>query len=124
MRLPKSLILLLLGLASGANAEANPPPNVVFILADDLGWNDGSLYGSTFYETPSIDALAKRGVKFNQAYSASPLCSPSLANIPGRRSLARIGITEARCHLPETVRPKPNPRDGAKRNTPVRRPPQ
>ena len=50
-------------LAAGA-AGAERPPNVVFILADDLGWRDTSLYGSEFYETPNIDALAKRGMRF------------------------------------------------------------
>ena len=43
-------------------------PNVVFILADDLGWHDTSLYGSAFCETPNIDALAKRGMMFTNAY--------------------------------------------------------
>lgn len=78
-------------------------PNVVFILADDLGWNDVALYGSKFYETPNIDALAKRGLKFNQAYSASPLCSPTRASILTGLYPARIGITAPDCHLPKEV---------------------
>ncbi|MGO8691450.1 MAG: sulfatase-like hydrolase/transferase [Thermoguttaceae bacterium] len=52
-------------------------PNVIFILADDLGWRDTSFYGSRFYETPNVDRLGKRGMMFTNAYSASPLCSPS-----------------------------------------------
>ena len=57
-------------------------PNVVFILADDLGWADTTLYGHTkFYKTPNIERLAKRGMKFTHAYSASPLCSPTRSAI-------------------------------------------
>ena len=75
-------------------------PNVVFILADDLGWRDTSLYGSKFYETPNIDALAKRGMMFTQAYAANPLCSPTRASIMTGLYPARIGITAPECHLP------------------------
>ncbi len=87
-----------------AETETKPPrPNVVFILADDVGVNDLSLYGSTFFETPNIDRLAKRGMKFTQAYSASPLCSPTRASIMTGLFPARIGITAPDCHLPKAV---------------------
>jgi len=78
-------------------------PNVVFILADDLGVNDLSLYGSKFFETPNIDALARRGMKFSQAYSASPLCSPTRSSILTGLYPARIGITAPVCHVPEVI---------------------
>ncbi len=97
---------LSLALATGlvAPAFAAPAkPNVVFILADDLGVNDLSLYGSKFHETPNIDALAQRGMKFNQAYSAAPICSPTRASIMTGLFPARIGITEPDCHLPKVV---------------------
>jgi arylsulfatase A-like enzyme len=99
-----SLILALLAHSGGVNAAQDPSkPNVVFILADDLGWNDISLYGSKFHETPNINALAKRGMKFNQAHSASPLCSPTRSSILSGLAPARIGITAPVCHLPEEV---------------------
>ena len=79
---------------------ASKKPNVVFILADDLGWKDTSLYGSTFYETPNIDRLAKRGMLFTQAYAASPLCSPTRGSILTGLYPGRIGITTPRCHEP------------------------
>lgn len=60
-------------LCGPSGAAERTRPNVVFILADDLGWNHVASYGSKFYKTPHIDALAKRGLKFTQAYSASPL---------------------------------------------------
>lgn len=74
-------------------------PNIVFILADDLGGRDLGCYGSTFHQTPHIDALARRGMLFRQAYSASPLCSPTRASILTGLHPARIGITAPNCHL-------------------------
>ncbi|MFN7873976.1 MAG: sulfatase [Pirellula sp.] len=90
------LVVLLLSSVSYA-----APPNIVLILADDLGQADLSCYGSTFHQTPHMDALAKRGMKFTQAYSASPLCSPTRASILTGLAPARIGITAPNCHLPE-----------------------
>jgi arylsulfatase A-like enzyme len=76
-------------------AEGSRPlrPNVVFILADDLGWMDLGCYGSTFYDTPNIDALADRGLRFTQAYMASPLCAPARASILTGLDPARTGMT-------------------------------
>lgn len=56
-------------------------PNVLFILVDDYGWMDSGIFGSEFYETPNIDKLSKSGIKFNNAYTASPVCSPTRASI-------------------------------------------
>jgi arylsulfatase A-like enzyme len=79
------------------------PPNVLFILADDLGVNDLGIYGSRYHETPNIDALAGRGLKFNQAYAASPLCSPTRSSIMTGLYPARTGITAPECHVPKVV---------------------
>jgi len=74
------------------------------ILADDLGWADTTLYGHTqFYQTPNIERLAKRGMTFTHAYSASPLCSPTRSAILTGLSPARTGITTPNCHLPQVV---------------------
>ena len=51
------------------------PPNIVFILADDLGWADLSVYGQADFSTPHLDALAGEGVRFTQAYANSAVCS-------------------------------------------------
>jgi arylsulfatase A len=56
-------------------------PNVVFFLVDDLGWSDVACFGSSFYETPHIDRLAKEGVKFTSGYAACHVCSPTRASI-------------------------------------------
>ena len=51
-------------------------PNIVFILADDLGWADLGCYGSTYYETPHLDSLAKQGMRFTDAYAAATSVRP------------------------------------------------
>lgn len=73
--------------------ETPSQPNVVFILADDLGWMDLGVYGSEFHQTPNIDALAERGLRFTDAYVASPLCAPTRASIMTGLHPARTGMT-------------------------------
>lgn len=70
-----------------------PPPNIVFILADDLGWKDMGCYGNSFNETPHLDRLAKSGTLFTQAYAASPVCSPTRASILTGKYPARLQLT-------------------------------
>ena len=70
------------------------PPNVVFILVDDLGWTDLGCYGSTFYDTPNLDQLASQSIRFTDAYAASPVCSPTRAAIMTGKHPARVGITD------------------------------
>src|SRR5439155_4235534 len=69
-------------------------PNIVFILIDDLGWRDLGCYGSTFYETPNLDRLANEGMRFSNAYSACPVCSPTRASILTGKYPARVGVTD------------------------------
>jgi len=68
-------------------------PNIVFILVDDLGYKDISCYGSSFYETPNIDKLACEGMKFNNAYAAASVCSPTRASILTGKYPARLKMT-------------------------------
>ncbi len=68
-------------------------PNIVFILADDLGWKDLSNEGSTFYESPNIDRLADSGAKFTRGYAACQVCSPSRASILTGKYPPKHGIT-------------------------------
>lgn len=91
-------------MSAGANAMpsvAEPAPmNVLFILADDLGYSDTTLYGTTwFYETPNIQEIAARGMTFTNAYSASPMCSAARASILTGHDPARRGFTGAGGHL-------------------------
>ena len=92
--------VLLACLLAPLAALAADKPNVIFILADDLGAHDLGCFGSTFYETPNIDRLAKCGTRFTQAYAASPLCSPTRSSILVGQYPARTGITAPVCHLP------------------------
>ena len=59
------------------NKASDKKPNIILILCDDLGYGDISCYGSTAIKTPNIDSMAKNGVKFNDFYAASPVCTPS-----------------------------------------------
>ncbi len=68
-------------------------PNILFILADDLGWVDLGCMGSVFYETPNIDKLASEGALFKNAYASCPVCSPTRASILTGKYPARTGIT-------------------------------
>lgn len=68
------------------------PPNIVFILADDLGWRELGSYGNRFNETPNLDRMAKEGARFTNAYAAAPICSPTRASlmtgqIPGKHPI-------------------------------------
>ena len=77
---------------AGVNA-GNRPPNIVLILADDLGWADLGCYGADLHETPNIDRLARQGVRFTDAYSAAPVCTPTRASIMTGRHPARLHMT-------------------------------
>jgi arylsulfatase A-like enzyme len=69
-------------------------PNIIFILADDLGWAELGCYGNTFNETPNLDKLAKQGVRFTHAYAAAPVCSPYRAALLTGQHPARVGILD------------------------------
>ncbi len=112
---PAALAMLLLVTGAATAPAAEEPMNVIFILADDLGWSDTTLYGTTtFYQTPNVERLAKRGMTFTRAYSNSPLCSPTRASIMTGQTPARHGSTTPGHHLREarlaaTVAPATNP---------------
>lgn len=69
-------------------------PNVIFILADDLGYSELGCYGNTFNETPNLDKLAAQGVRFTNAYASAPVCSPYRAALMTGQYPARVGITD------------------------------
>ena len=98
-----SLVVLLsaVGLMTGFVRPSQPvptaktdKPNILFILVDDLGWTDIGAFGSSFYETPNVDALTKKGVKFTNAYAACPVCSPTRASIMTGKYPARMHTTD------------------------------
>ncbi len=69
-------------------------PNILLIIVDDMGWKDLGCCGSVFYESPRIDALAAEGIRFSEAYAASPVCSPSRAAIMTGMYPARLRLTD------------------------------
>ncbi len=69
-------------------------PNIVLIVADDLGYTDLSCYGSTFYETPNLDRLASQGVRFTNGYATCPVCSPTRASIQTGKYPVSVKITD------------------------------
>jgi arylsulfatase A len=98
----KLILSLLCVLATGGvAAHAAPKPNIIVILADDLGWADLGCYGNTFNETPHLDRLAREGMRFTQFY-AGPVCSPTRCNLQSGQDQARFGITQ---HIPGHKRP-------------------
>lgn len=92
----KKLLLFFL-LITGYFVQAqrqDKKPNILIILADDLGWADIGCYGSTFYETPNLDMLAKNGIKFNQGFATSPVCSPTRASLVTGKYPVKTGVTD------------------------------
>jgi len=79
---------------AGSGGEEQRPPNILFILADDLGWRDLSNEGSNFYESPHIDSIAAGGMKFTRGYATCSVCSPSRASIMTGKYPPRHGITD------------------------------
>ncbi len=92
---PAAILVALLAFDVRAAAAADEVrPNVVLILADDMGWTDLGCSGSSFYETPRLDRLAAEGMRFTNAYAACPVCSPTRAALMTGRWPARVGITD------------------------------
>ncbi len=93
------VVLQLVGVISADEPAVKEPgvterPNVLFILADDLGWRDLSNEGSSFYESPHIDRIANGGMKFTRGYATCQVCSPSRASIMTGKYPARLAITD------------------------------
>lgn len=96
------LILLLIASAAAASADSPEPadnsstqttrPNIVFFLIDDLGWKDVGFMGSTYYQTPNIDRLAKSGMVFTSAYTCGPNCAPTRACLMSGQYSPRHGV--------------------------------
>jgi arylsulfatase A-like enzyme len=93
LKLWAGALLALCMAAAAARAAEAPKPNIIFILADDLGPGDVGVYGGTQVPTPRLDRLAAQGTRFTQYYSASPICSPSRAGLITGQYPARWRIT-------------------------------
>jgi arylsulfatase A len=87
-------LALFAAVAGSLSAATIKPLNIVFILADDMGWTDAGCFGSESYETPNIDRLAREGMKFTSAYSACTVCSPTRAALLTGKYPARLHLTD------------------------------
>lgn len=92
--LSRIVILILTCFVTTSGQAESKRPNFVFFLVDDLGWADVGCFGSTFHETPSIDALCASGMKFTNGYAACPVCSPTRASILTGRHPVRVDVTD------------------------------
>ena len=92
----KLSFLLLLMLLSSCNKESLDKPNIILIVADDLGWSDLSYMGSKYYETPNIDKLSKSGMTFYNGYASSANCAPSRATMLSGKYHTEHGIYTVR----------------------------
>ena len=90
------LPLLLAGTVIAAAAAPARRPNVLFILADDLGWGDLGCYGNTFLRTPNLDRLATEGIVFSQAYAGHPKCECSRASLQMGRTTTSLNAVDKR----------------------------
>jgi arylsulfatase A-like enzyme len=79
-------------LAVVAAEDLPQPPNVILMMADDLGWGDVGFNGNTVIQTPNLDAMAKNGMRLTRFYTASPLCSPTRGSCLTGRYPWRYGV--------------------------------
>lgn len=102
------VLVILLAAASTMNAALRP--NFIFLLADDMGYMDiGANNPKTFYETPNIDELARKGMRFTQGYAACPVCSPTRGSILTGKYTPRFGVTDyIGKNRPGKLTPAPN----------------
>ncbi len=111
MKIKQTLLIAIFLLVTGCIGTDNKKPNVIFILVDDLGWNDLGYSGSAFYESPNIDKLSKDSFEFKTAYAASSVCSPTRASIMTGKHPARVNITDWIPGLDPKNRPLLGPQD-------------
>ena len=89
----KTLLIIFVTMAFVSSSVASEKPNVLLILADDLGYGDVGCYGCPDIKTPHIDTLAREGIRCTDGYAAFPVCSPSRASLLTGRYPARFGPT-------------------------------
>ena len=106
-----SWIILALNAFDQGHIQAANKPNILFVMADDLGWMDLACQGNKLVETPHLDRLANQGMRFTSAYAAAPVCSPTRAAVLTGQAPARLHMTS---HLPGNFFPmdnRPQPAD-------------
>ncbi len=92
-----TLMALTVSLVQANSAQL--PPNIVFIVADDLGYGDLGCYGNTAVSTPNLDRMAAEGIRFTEFYANGPMCSPTRAALLTGRYQQRVGVGSMQGHL-------------------------
>lgn len=88
------IVLAAMTVACSAPLQTPDKPNIVFIMADDMGWADLPVYGNKFNEAPHLTRMAEEGIRFTNAYAACPVCSPTRASIQSGQYPARVGVID------------------------------
>ncbi len=99
-------MLLGLGFWAGSARGAERPPNLVLIVADDLGYGDVGFNGRTEWRTPNLDGLAARGTVFTRFYAAAAVCAPSRGAMLTGKATIHCGVRRNEDDLPSAPRPR------------------
>src|SRR5688500_5114342 len=89
-----TVLVALHAVVAAATGAPTKPPNILLILADDLGTTPVAVYGNSYYQTPNIDRLAREGMRFTDAYAACPVCSPTRGALMTGKYPARTRVTD------------------------------
>src|SRR5262245_54294515 len=85
-------LILPLALALFCASTLAAPPNIIFVMADDMGWGQTSYRGHPILKTPNLDAMAANGLRFERFYAGNPVCSPTRATVLTGRTNERTGV--------------------------------
>src|SRR6188508_818047 len=85
-------LLIFVFFSLALSAQKNSRPNIIYIMADDLGYADLSCYGRKDYQTPNLDRLCTQGIKFMNAYATAPVCTPTRVSFYTGRYPARLAV--------------------------------
>jgi arylsulfatase A-like enzyme len=99
----KAISALIIKLLITVSVFSKNEPNILFILADDLGYSDTTPYGNEYHETPNIARIANKGMTFDNFHTTSPVCSPSRASILTGLYAERLGMVQPACHIQQVI---------------------
>ena len=100
----KKIAICTLCLCSAAIVHAAGKPNIIFLMADDLGYGDVGFNGNTIVQTPHLDSMATQGIRFTRFFSVGPVCSPTRACVLTGRHCMRFGMINVSIMASTTAR--------------------
>ena len=87
-----TLLSIATSMVNGAETTSNDRPNIVLVMADDMGWGQTGYYNHPILKTPHLDAMAANGLRFDRFYAGAPVCSPTRASVLTGRTNERTGV--------------------------------